>query len=188
FKIVSVALLMAAFTQTSKAQFKFSAGLELGFALESNYGLMYGASLGGEMPIGDGNMGITAQAGYILAPIDLGNTFENISSSFIPMQLGYKYYFDSNESGPYVHGQLGFHLYKLSYEYEYETFDFDPVTFQFVTKTETRSFSDSSTNLSYAVGGGYLINENIDLSLRYNIVAASGGSFNYLGVRAAYNF
>ena len=188
-KIIGVALLMTAFTQNSTAQFKFNAGLEVGLALEDSYGMMYGASIGGEYGIGDDNMGITAQVGYVLAPVDLPSDFTNVSSSFLPIQLGYKYYFDTNEGGAYLHGQLGVHMFMTSYDFEYETFDrFDPVTFEIIYKTEKESYSDSSTNLSYALGGGYLINENIDLGLRYNIVTATGGNFSYLGVRAAYNF
>lgn len=187
-KIIGAALLIVAFTQSSKAQVKFSAGLELGLGLETGYGLMYGATVGGEYAIGtDDNMGITAQLGYIFAPVDI-SFYDKVSSSFIPLQFGYKYYFDSNTNGAYVHGQLGIHIYRFSYDYEYETYDFDPVTYQTTTKTETRSFSNSDSNLSYAVGGGYMLNENIDLGLRFNIVSATGGSFNYLGVRAAYNF
>jgi hypothetical protein len=191
-KIIGVALLVTAFTQKAKAQVKFSAGLELGLGLETGYGLMYGASVGGEYGIGsDDNMGITAQLGYIFAPVDI-DFYDKVSSSFIPLQFGYKYYFDSSTSGAYVHGQLGIHIYRFSYEYEYETFDYvyNPTTFTYDIQTETvkEEFSNSDSNLSYAVGGGYILNENIDLGLRYNIVSATGGSFNYLGVRAAYNF
>lgn len=181
-KITGALLLVITFAQKSNAQFKVSAGLELGFALEDGYGLMYGLSVGGEYGLQD-NMGITAQVGYIMNTLDLGG-FKDASSSFIPMQLGYKYYFDSNESGAYVHGQIGVHMYSLSYEYE--TFDFDPVTFQLIPKTE--KVSNSDTYLSYAVGGGYLINEHIDLGARFNIISATGGSFNYIALRAAYNF
>ena len=175
-------MLVLTFAQNTNAQFKASAGLELGYALESGYGLMYGLSVGGEYGIQD-NMGITAQVGYIINTVDISG-LDKASSSFIPMQLGYKYYFDSNESGAYLHGQLGMHMYRLSYEFQ--TFDFDPLTFQLIPKTEKVSNSDSY--LSYAIGSGYLINENIDLGLRYNIVSSKGGSFNYLALRAAYNF
>jgi hypothetical protein len=181
-KITGAFLLLITFAQKSNAQFKVSAGLDVGFALEKGYGLMYGVSVGGEYELQD-NMGITAQVGYIMNTLDLGG-FNNASSSFIPFQLGYKYYFESNESGAYALGQIGMHVYNLSYEYE--TFDFDPITFQFVPRTE--KVSNSDTYLSYAVGGGYLINENIDLGLRFNIISATGGSFNYLALRAAYNF
>jgi hypothetical protein len=186
-KIAAALLLIVTFAQKSTAQFKASAGLELGFALESNFGLMYGVSGGGEFALGD-NGGITAQAGYILNTVDVGGFFDKYSFNFLPVQLGYKYYFDSNESGVYLHGQIGIHVMMSSIEYTQTNYDIDPNTFQ-VTETEEKvSESDSQTNLSYAFGGGYLINEHIDLGLRYNIISAKGGSFNYIALRAAYNF
>ena len=181
-KFGATLLLITAFSNTSKAQFKASAGLELGFALEDGFGLMYGASVGGEYGIGD-NMGVTAQFGFILNSVS-SDFFDNASSSFIPMQLGYKYYFDSNESGPYAHAQLGMHMYRFSYEFE--SFTVDPITFQFTPVTEEISISEMY--LSYAIGGGFLVNEHIDLGLRFNIISADGGSFSYIGTRVAYNF
>ena len=180
-RFIAAIVLLTAFTTNTNAQFKFSAGLETGFALESGYGLMYGASIGGELGIGDDNMGITAQVGYILNSVEGSGA----SSSMLPMQLGYKFYFNDNESGPYVHGQLGIHIFKFSYEFEsfsYPNGFFSPP----VITTETVSISESC--LSYAFGGGYLINEHIDLGLRFNILSATGGSFNYIGIRAAYQF
>ena len=46
----------------------------------------------------------------------------------------------------------------------------------------------SATNLSFAPGLGYIVGENIDLGLRYQIISSEGGSTSYLGVRAAYMF
>lgn len=185
-KMAGALLLVIAFAQNSNAQFKASAGLELGFALEDGYGLMYGASVGGEYLMGD-NGGITAQVGYILNSVDISG-FDSYSSAFLPMQLGYKYYFDSNESGIYLHGQIGIHMMMVSYEYTYENYDYDASTGQLIITEEKISESNSESYLSYAVGGGFLVNEHIDLGLRFNIVSATGGSFNYIGARAAYVF
>ncbi len=186
-KFVAVLLLITAFSAKSNAQFKFSAGAELGYALEEGFGLMYGASIGGEYAMGD-KAGITAQVGYILNSVDAAG-MDSYSAAFVPMQLGYKYYFDSNESGPYAHLQLGMHMMMVSYEYTFESYSgYDPITFQPIYTTETISESTSDTYLSYGFGGGFLVNEHIDLGLRYNIVSAEGGSFNYIGARVAYVF
>lgn len=182
FKFLGAFILVTALTFNSNAQFRASGGLELGFALEDDFGLMYGASFGGEYGLAD-NMGITGQVGYIMNTIN-SDFFENASSSFIPMQLGYRYYFDSSENGPYVHGQIGVHIYKLSYEYEAIT-GFDS---NFNPTYETQEISASETYLSYAAGGGVIVNEKIDIGLRFNIISADGGSFEYIGVRTAYNF
>lgn len=179
---------MTALTQTSKAQFKFSTGLELGYALEDDLGLMYGASIGGEYLMGE-KTSFTAQIGYMSVSVDKPAFIDKLSFSLLPIQAGYKYYFDSNESGLYVHGQIGVHLARSSVEFTNETFvGFDPLTFEILTEEVKISESDSELELSYAIGGGYLINENFDLGLRYNIVSGSGANFKYLAMRAAYNF
>ena len=185
-KISTVLLFVAVFSDNIKAQVKGSAGLELGFALESNFGIMYGVSGGGEYAMGDKG-GITATVGYIFNTPDVSG-FDKYSLNFLPIQLGYKYYFDSNESGFYAHGQFGVHMMMSSIEYTFTTYDVDPVTFQLTPREEKISESDSQTNLSYAIGAGYLVNENIDLGLRYNSIIADGGDFSYIAVRAAYNF
>ena len=185
-KITGALLLTVMFINNSQAQVKFSAGLELGYALETNFGLMYGVSAGGEYELND-NAGITGQVGFILNSVD-NDFFDKYSLNMLPIQFGYKYYFDSNTSGAYLHGQLGVHVLMSSVEYTYTTYDYDPVTFQLIEKEEKISESDSQTNLSFAIGGGYMVSENIDLGLRYCNIMADGPDFSYLAIRAAYNF
>lgn len=177
--IIGIALLISAFGQTVNAQITGSVGLEVALPFESGIGIGFGLTGGAEYELND-NAGITGQLGYIF----LTTEAKNSSSALIPFQFGYKYYLDAKDQGLYLHGQLGFHTYRYSYDYEYASYpngySADPVY-----KTETYSFS--STRLSMAIGGGYMINENIDLGLRYNMIFVTGG-FNYLGLRAAYNF
>ena len=163
-KIAAALLLITAFAQDSNAQFKFNAGVELGFAMEDGMGLMYGLAVGGEFAAGD-NMGITVETGYDMIAVD----GDGASASVIPMQAGLKYYFDSNEGGMYLHGQAGFTI--------------TTVTVSFFGATA----SASSTNLSLAPGVGYVINEKIDIGADYNLVLGDG-SFGYIAARAAYKF
>ena len=162
-------------------------GGELGFALEDDFGFMYGVSLGGEFGIND-KRGITGQVGYILNTFVDNGFFDKYSFNMIPLQLGYKYYFDSNTSGAYLHGQLGVHVLMSSIQYTLTFYDIDPVTFQQTPIEEKISESDSQTNLSASFGGGYIVNENIDLGFRFNGILVDGGNFNYIAIRAAYNF
>jgi len=50
----------------------------------------------------------------------------------------------------------------------------------------------SESNLSFAPGAGFMINEKLDLALRYNIITAGSDegaeSSSYLGFRVAYGF
>lgn len=160
-KVVGVALCLVAFTQNSNAQVKFSAGLDVGKVLEEGYGLLYGINLGAELPIGD-NMGACFNAGYDM----IGNDFEGLSTSMIPLLGGFKYYFTDNTSGAYAKLDLGMTQFRAS----------------------GGGFSSSSTDLTYGLGGGYLVNENIDLGLRYNIISGDGASTGLVAIRAAYNF
>lgn len=165
FKFIGVIILLTAFSFNSNAQFKASAGLELGFALEDGMGLIYGPAVGAEYGISD-NMGITFQTGYDIISVDA----EGASASLIPLQPGFKYYLNDNESGAYLHAQLGMTMYRVSFEF-------------FGVST-----SSSEMYLSYSAGGGYLVNENIDIGARFNIVSSDGGSLEYIAIRAAYNF
>lgn len=164
-KIIVAFVFTVAFTSNSKAQFKANIGVDLGLALENGMGLIYGPAAGIEYGIED-NMGITFQTGYDIISVDA----KGASASIIPLQPGFKYYFTDNESGLYAHAQLGFTVYRTKVEF----FGI--------------SSSASKTYLSYSAGGGYLVNENIDIGARFNIVSSNGGSLEYIAVRAAYNF
>ena len=168
-KFAAVALIVAAFSTNVNAQIRASLGLEVALPFEDGYNFGIGASAGGEFLLGD-NMGITAKIGYTALMVDA----DGGSASLIPMIAGFRYYLADNESGIYLTGQLGMTTFKYKQEYEF-----------FGIK---QTVEGSSTDLSYAFGAGMLLGDNIDLGLGYNIISGDGGSFNYLGLRAAYNF
>ncbi len=196
FKVIGVSLLMATFSQQVKAQ--FNAGLELAMPIGSfgnaaTFGA--GVSLGYDFAAND-NLSIIGQAGYIKifdkAPdgtLAVGESYST-SISLIPIQAGVKYYFADNTNGFYGLALAGVHIYKYTWDHTYNTTEIDytttPISFKEVSKTD--NFDYSGTFVSYAIGAGYLINEKIDLSVRYNIISSTGGSSAYLGLRAAYNF
>ncbi len=165
-KIAAALLLVIAFAQNSKAQFSFNAGLDVGFVMEEGMGLMYGLALGGELPIGD-NMGLTFETGYDMIMVE----GDGASAALIPFQAGLKYYFTDNEGGMYLHGQTGVTMYKVT-----------------VDLGGFGTASASTTNLSFGVGPGFLVNEHIDLGADYNMILADGGSLSFIAVRAAYKF
>lgn len=163
--------LFVLFAIGASAQFKYSAGAELALPFEDGFGVGFGVTVGAEYELED-NMGITGQVGYIM----LTNDVEGVSSSIIPIQAGFKYYLEDNTSGIYLHGQAGFHTMKVTVEFL------------------GQEISASSTNLSLAFGGGYMVTENIDLGLRYNMILGADGvdgessSFGYVAARIAYVF
>ncbi len=158
-KTMCAIALIFAFSQNTTAQFKFSAGADIGMVTNEGSGLSYGLSVGGEYLVGE-NMGLTLQSGYSI----VSNDYSGISSSLMPYMAGFKYYFTNNEGGLYGHAQVGLASFKVG--------------------------SISSTNLSFAPGLGYLLNEHIDLGFRYQIVTANEGAdaINWIALRAAYQF
>ncbi|MFT4662273.1 MAG: hypothetical protein ACI9AT_000898 [Ulvibacter sp.] len=130
-----------------------------------------GIAVGAEYGISD-NIGLTVQTGYDLLFVDSEIDFIK-SMSIIPAQAGLKYYFDEVGSGVYAHGQVGIHSMSI--------------TAEDVAGGET----ESDSNLSFAIGGGIFVNENLDLGLRFNIITSGEDGVdasNYIGVRAGYNF
>lgn len=171
-KLLTVAIVTTVFTTNVNAQIRAGIGLEVALPLEDGFNFGIGASASGEFLLGD-NMGITAKVGYIALLVEQPPVGSS-SASMIPFIGGFRYYLTDNESGIYLTGQLGMTTFKSKTEVEI-----------FGQKFESEG---SSTDLSYAVGAGMLIGDNIDLGLGYNIIASDGNSFNYLGLRAAYNF
>lgn len=165
---------------------RFSLGAELAlpmgdFGDASNMG--FGGSLGYEMPQGD-NLGLIAQAGFLAFSgkdvESFGITVKGANSTMIPIQVGAKYYFTDNQEGLYVNALIGVHMVTTTIPESSYTF------FGVTVTTPEQSVSD--TNLSYAPGLGYIVGENIDLNVRYQMVSGDGATSSYLGLRAAYMF
>jgi len=172
---------------------RFSAGLELGVPLGDFgefYGIGFGVSLGYEIPIGS-NLGFMAQAGYIsFSGKDIefmGITVaEAEAAGMIPVQVGLKYYFTDNQEGFYAGLLTGVHMQSV------ETIE--------VTSTGFEEKTEMKTNFGVAPLVGYIIGENIDLALRYQMIFAEGVEVtatgveettvtnSYIGLRAAYMF
>lgn len=166
---------------------RFSLGAELAlpmgtFGDASNLG--FGGSLAYEMPMGD-NLGVLGQAGFLSfsgkdQDLGFGITIKGYSQTMIPIQVGAKYYFTDNQEGAYLGALVGVHM--TSFTIPGYTTSIGGFTYS----TPDQSFSD--TNFSFAPMVGYIVGENIDLAVRYQIVTATGGSSSYLGLRVAYMF
>jgi hypothetical protein len=144
-----------------------------------SYPLGYGVSLGYEHPLGE-KLGVTLQAGYIMLGIDDEVATFIEKSSMMPIQVGAKYYLSERGAGLYAHLQGGVHNLSVT------TKDLDLGIFGTIPGT-----SSSDSYLSGALGVGYLINNKIDVGLRYNIIAPDtdvegSESSSYLGIRLAY--
>jgi hypothetical protein len=156
---------------------RFSVGAELGLPM-GDFGdaasTGFGGSLRYEMPMGD-NLGLTATAGYLMFS---GKTVEGVDMadwSMIPVQIGAKYYFQEQQTGFYGHVMIGIHS---------STVKTPEYTIYGIT---IPSESVSETDFSYAPEVGYHL-ANIDIGLRYQMIATTGSTTSYLGLRLAYVF
>lgn len=110
------------------------------------------------------------------------------SGTAIPIQAQYKYFFDDVREGAYIGAMFG---------YAIQTVKTKDITILGVT---TEGTSTANNGLGLAPVVGYVLNERLDLGLRYQIMMTSennDGSVSssentsssaYLGLRAAYNF
>ncbi len=179
---------------------RFSAGLELGLPMGDFgefYGIGFGVTLGYEIPVGD-NLGFMAQAGYITfsgkdyeTSVTVGGTtvtssVEVDNAGMIPVQVGLKYYFSDNQEGFYAGLLTGLHMQSVK---EVE-----------VTTSGVEEKTTMKSNFGIAPLVGYMLTENIDLALRYQMIFAKGTEVtstgveettvtnSYIGLRAAYMF
>lgn len=172
------ALAIAGSMSAQSNQLSFAADLGLPIGDFGDFAsLIIGPSVGFELPVGD-NLGITAQLGYQIVTLKDDNPFIK-SYSMIPIQAGLKYYFMDQQEGFYGHGQVGVHSTTVRTE---------DITILGVTVPGT---SDSSTNLSWAIGAGYQL-EKLDIGIRYNSIMPDGdapdgaSSSSYIGLRIGY--
>lgn len=148
-------------------------------------GTGFGVTLGYEIPVSD-NLGLFAQAGWMTfagKDIDLGafGTVKGPSFTAIPIQVGAKYYFMDNQEGFYAGALTGIHLF-------------------------TPEEGDGTTDFGVAPLVGYVVGENIDISLRYQLLfhsedvttvnpvtfqtttTSESTTNSYLGLRIGYMF
>jgi hypothetical protein len=162
---------------------RFSVGAELGlpmgdFSDVSSMG--FGGSVRYEYPITD-NIGLMGTVGYLTFSGKTVDGFDYGNTSMIPIQVGGKYYFTENQNGIYLALNLGVH--STSYDSPDITIT-DPITG--ITVTEPGG-TISNTDVSYAPEVGYHL-PNVDIGLRYQMIATDPSTTSYLGIRLAYVF
>lgn len=118
------------------------------------------------LPVAAGTA-ITLTSGYISFSGDeytiAGATIKRPAMNFIPIKVGVRYQFVPN--GFYLEPQLGY------------------------TSIGTSNSNTSATGgFTYAANAGFLINNQWDLSARYEAVSRKGNNLPFLGFRLGYNF
>lgn len=158
-KFVLFFILSFCVATTAKAQMTIGPGLELAIPIGDWSGVAnFGIGATGQFQYNlNDKMAITGTTGYIHFLSDGEG-----SMGMIPLQAGFKYYFVENAYGM---AQLGLHF----------------------TRFSAFGYSDTSTDFSFGIGGGYEIelgNMMLDLGARFQLIDDG----NYLGIRAGLVF
>jgi hypothetical protein len=158
-------------TQYSTAQrSRASLGVEYGIPIGEDstfFSGLFGGTARYEIPVGDA-IGITFTFGYLSYLLKAET--KGVTSGEIPVQAGFKYYFQDQQEGFYGMAEVGVHINILSFE------------------NNGTNETTLTTNMSYAPGIGYCLGESVDIGIRYQLISAEIGSASYLGFRLAYVF
>jgi hypothetical protein len=167
-KIILSAVLLTSVVFGAKAQkdgeLKFNVGAELGLPIgtfSDAVGLGFGASFQGAYGLSN-NLFATGSLGYMtFGGKTVSNGVSTLSSeafSFVPFKVGVK--FMASEQ-VFLQPEIGLAI---------------------------GTSKGSGTNFMFAIGGGYMLSENLSAGIRYESISATGGSFGSLGGRFAYYF
>lgn len=173
-KVLTYALVAVAlcYTNTTFAQDEPNAGTAVSVGVEvgiptGDFGESHKLGLGGTVkvafpviPSGD----ITVNAGYMSFSGKemsfMGQTVKLDPLNVIPLKAGFRYRFPG---GFYLEPQLGYNIWKAK-------------------------GGESEGGFTYAGNIGYLVNNMIDLSARYEGSSIEGTTLSFIGFRAAYSF
>lgn len=158
----------------SKSQFKKSIGIE-GVTAFGDFGdvvsLGFGASLSAENCFTN-KFGLELQGGYIYLL-----TEENYKSAYmIPLQAGFKFYFNYYDYGPYMKPIIGIHKTSITSE----SYSYSGITVPGITI--------SHTDMSFGFGMGYVTEKKFDFYFRLNWITYGKSTGNYISIRIAKEF
>lgn len=161
--LIALAVFLSAksFAQSANADPTLSVGLEVGIPASKDFSDVYNTGIGGSaklaVPVVN-NGAVTLSAGYISFS---GKTFAGLkfpAFNLLPFKAGFRYKFPSNF---YIEPQLG------------------------ITSAKVKGSANSESSFTYAGNLGYIINNIIDLSARYEAMTKNGTS-SYIGLRGAF--
>jgi hypothetical protein len=164
----------------------FNAGLELSIPMGDfgdMFSLGYGLGLGYDSEAGNqGLLGLSVSYSGLSSKEDMFT-----KGSMIQLMGHYKYFFDDVREGIYVAPYLGWSM--VAYRLEYS-----------IPGVIDYSGDETAGGLAFGAGAGYVVNERIDIGVRYQIIRATedgdatasageaSSSLGFFGLRAGYNF
>ncbi len=113
---------------------------------------------------------VIGQYGVVSFAIDRAVNDVFKESLLRPAQIGVKAYFADRDKGPFAFAQYG--------SFQFTTTRFDAATEQNITLNDVFD--------GFAVGIGYQINKNVDVSAKFTTLGTPVQNSNYVGLRIAY--
>ena len=166
--LASVLLSTAVFSQ--KGNNVIGVGGDLSFPI-GDFGDFYKTGVGiyGKAMLGVGKAGhVTFTSSY--SAYKIKTNFEGVTSTIglAPVLIGYRHNFD----GFFVEPQIGYAIANIK-----------------VTSIDMEEpFTDAGGNLAWAASVGYVFNQQVEISARYQGSGNNGTNMNVFGVRLGYNF
>jgi hypothetical protein len=174
-KIYLVLLATALFTSVSfsqKGNNQIGVGADISFPI-GDFGDAFKTGFGGYVKgmYGVGTAGqVTLTTGYSSFKAKGSNDILKMTINVLPVLAGYRHYF----SGLFAEPQIGYGNYTAKIKGEDEDLEIDG--------------KDSEGSFTWAIGGGYVFNEKLEVSVRYQSANRNDSNLGLFGLRVGYNF
>ena len=169
FFIVLAGILLSVGAYAQKGDLTFGGGADVSFP-SGDFGNYFKPGFGvyGKTMLGVGKAGhVTFTTGY--SSFKLRDGLADVTTIFnqVPVLLGYRHNFNSF----FVEPQLGYSFVGVK-----------------MTSEEDGSYTEGSGLATWAAGVGYIFNNHVEVSARYQSGSKNGSSVSTFGLRVGYNF
>jgi len=170
FAIVLAVVFISATGFAQKGNNRVGVGADVSFPT-GDFGEAFNAGVGiyakGMYGIGTAGQ-ITFTTGFSSFKMEGSSDDFKMTMRVIPLLAGYRHYFN----GFFAEPQLGYGIYGARIK----------------TDIEGLEGSDSEGAFTWALGAGYIFNDQIEVSARYQSGSRDGSSISLFGLRVGYNF
>ncbi len=169
YTVMLATILISASSFAQKGKSYIGVGGDLSLPT-GDFGAYYKSGIGGYVKamLGVGQAGaVTFTTGY--SSFKEAGDFEDFTSTqgVAPLLIGYRHSFN----GFFVEPQIGYGIYTYK-----------------ETSAENGYYTESGGAFTWAAGVGYVFNNKIEVSARYQIGSSEGESASMFGLRVGYNF
>jgi hypothetical protein len=169
FFVVLAGILFSSTSFAQKGDITFGGGGDLGFPT-GEFGNYFKAGFGvyGKTMLGVGKAGhVTFTSGYSGFKLKTGLSDQSTTVNIVPFLFGYRHNFNSF----FVEPQVGYSVMGLK-----------------VMSEEEGAMTEGAGLITWAASAGYVFNNHVEVSARYQSGSKNGSSVSVFGLRLGYNF